>query len=164
MQGVPLTDATVVVSTCMQGVPLTDATVDDFDVPLPRVRPGTPDHRVYGADTEVWPQIVSGAPSSSASSSGEGFTYPEGAIPIELPHNLWASHAPAPPFAPAVASARTARARLTPNARATWSAALVELEARHAKRVGAQLAASAVGGGIVVGGAVAASMLGCSVQ
>ena len=163
-QGFPLTDATVVVSTCMQGVPLTDATVDDFDVPLPRVRPGTPDHRVYGADTEVWPQIVSGAPSSSASSSGEGFTYPEGAIPIELPHNLWASHAPAPPFAPAVASARTARARLTPNARATWSAALVELEARHAKRVGAQLAASAVGGGIVVGGAVAASMLGCSVQ
>ena len=30
--------------------------------------------------------------------------------------------------------------------------------------VGAQVAASAVGGAIVVGGAVAASMLGCSVQ
>jgi hypothetical protein len=142
------------------GVPLTNSTVDDFDVPLPRVRPGTPDPRVYGADTEVWPQIASGA----SSSAREGFTYPEGAFPIELPHNLWAAPAPAPPFAPAVASARAARARLSPDVRAVWSAALAELEARHAKRVGAQVAASAVGGAIVVGGAVAASMLGCSVQ
>ena len=142
------------------GVPLTNSTVDDFDVPLPRVRPGTPDPRVYGADTEVWPQIASGA----SSSAREGFTYPEGAFPIELPHNLWAAHAPAPPFAPAVASARAARARLSPDVRAVWSTALAELEARHAKRVGAQVAASAVGGAIVVGGAVAASMLGCSVQ
>jgi len=142
------------------GVPLTNSTVDDFDVPLPRVRPGTPDPRVYGADTEVWPQIASGA----SSSARERFTYPEGAFPIELPHNLWAAPAPAPPFAPAVASARAARARLSPDVRAVWSAALAELEARHAKRVGAQVAASAVGGAIVVGGAVAASMLGCSVQ
>ena len=144
------------------GVPLTNSTVDDFDVPLPRVRPGTPDPRVYGADTEVWPQIASGA----SSSARDGFTYryPEGAFPVELPHNLWAAHAPAPPFAPAVASARAARARLSPDVRAVWSAALAELEARRAKRVGAQVAASAVGGAIVVGGAVAASMLGCSVQ
>jgi len=83
----------------------------------------------------------------------------EGAVPLALPEALWAAHVPVNAFEGQPAPPT----RLSPAVRAAWAEALAELEERNAKRVGAQVAAG-VGGGLLIGGAVAAASLGCCLQ
>lgn len=87
-----------------------------------------------------------------------GYVYADG-IPATLSDELWAHRHPLPTFS----GRPVPTPRLSPAVRAVWSEALAELEERHAHRVGAQVAAG-VGSGLLLGGAVAATALGCSLQ
>ena len=142
-----------------------------FDVAPPRVRASPvatsepPDYTGAPPNASKTPAAAPTADDEVTSASREPpvqsdlYVYTDGAFPTELPPTRWAVHAPVPAFE----GSPVPPTRLSPAVRAAWSEALAELEERNAKRVGATVAAG-VGGGLIIGGAVAASMLGCSLQ